>query len=519
MFRLQTFGGLSLLDDAGSPAVTQRQRLALLALLAIAGERGVSRDRLLLYFWPESTAEHARHALEQLLHTLRRQLSVDAIQGPDPLRLNPAIIVSDVDDFTRALARGALAEAVTMYRGPFLDGFFLSAGGTFEEWAAGERKRLADEHSMALYRLAKQAGEGHQTTLAIGWWQKLAVADPLSERAALGLAGALADAGNWAGALQQVEAYAALVRRELGIQPSPELAAFTERLRAEHTGRTGPPGGALEPLPDAPGRYPIEREVARGLMCIVYLARDAKHDRPVALKLLRPELVASAEHERFLREIEIAARLHHPHVLPLYDSGLQESPGLPARPYYVMPYVEGESLREKLAREGQVSLAVALGIARQLADALGYAHSAGIVHRDIKPENILLEGEHAWVADFGIAHALSVASGERLTLSGMVLGTPSYMSPEQAAPHALVDGRSDIYALGCVVYEMLAGEPPFTGRTTQAILARHASDPVPALSTVRPDIPPAIEAAIRRALAKSPAERFRTAEEFRGALG
>jgi hypothetical protein len=423
-----------------------------------------------------------------------------------------------VDDFGRALARGALAEAVAAYGGPFLDGVFLDAGGTFEGWMAGERRRLAGEHSMTLYRLAKQAGEGNQTTLAMGWWQQLATADPLSERAALGLAGALEAAGNWAGALEQLEAYKVLVTRELGIAPTPELDAFIARLRAKHPSGPGSAVTGPPPLPDAPGRYPIEREIAHGLISIVYLARDRKLDRPVVLKFLRPDLVATAEHERFFREIEIVARLNHPHVLPLYDSGVQQSPGSPARPYYVMPYIEGESLRERLTREVQLPLEAALGIARQVADALGYAHAAGIVHRDIKPENILLQGEHVWVADFGIAYAVNLASGERLTLSGIHLGTPAYMSPEQAAAHAMVDGRSDIYSLGCMTYEMLAGEPPFTGRTAQAILARQASAPAPRVTVVRPDVPPAIEAAITRALAKAPAGRFGTAGELRRAL-
>jgi DNA-binding SARP family transcriptional activator len=519
MFRLQVFGGLSLLDAAGSPAVTQRQRLALLAVLAIAGERGVSRDRLLLHFWPDSTAEHARHALEQLLYALRRQVSAEAITGPDPLRLNPAFISSDVDDFGRALARGALAEAVAVYGGPFLDGVFLDAGGTFEEWMAGERRRLAGEHTMALYRLAKQAGDGNQTMQAIGWWQQLTAADPLSERAALGLAAALETAGNWAGALEELEEYRALVTRELGIAPTPELTAFIERVRAQHAQRAEAAGAAGKPLPDAPGRYSIEREIGHGKISLVYLARDRKLERPVVVKFLRPDLVATAEHERFFREIEIVARLNHPHVLPLYDSGVQQSPGRPARPYYVMPYIEGESLRERLTREVQLPLGTALGIARQVADALDYAHGAGIVHRDIKPENILLQGEHVWVADFGIAYAVNLASGDRLTLSGVHLGTPAYMSPEQAAAHAVVDGRSDIYSLGCMTYEMLAGEPPFTGRTAQAILARQASAPVPSLTVVRPDVPQCVEAAIRRALAKTPGERFATAQEFERALG
>jgi eukaryotic-like serine/threonine-protein kinase len=214
-------------------------------------------------------------------------------------------------------------------------------------------------------------------------------------------------------------------------------------------------------------RYRVEREVGAGGMATVYLAQDLKHHRKVAVKVLRAEVAAVLGPERFLREIAIAARLHHPHILPLYDSGRAEE-----FLFYVMPYVEGQSLRDRLTRERQLPLDDALQIAREVADALSFAHSQGVVHRDIKPENILLESGHAVVADFGIARAISAAGSERLTETGIALGTPAYMSPEQAFGEAHLDGRSDIYALGCVVYEMLGGDPPFTGSSAQAILAR-----------------------------------------------
>jgi tRNA A-37 threonylcarbamoyl transferase component Bud32/TolB-like protein/tetratricopeptide (TPR) repeat protein len=266
-------------------------------------------------------------------------------------------------------------------------------------------------------------------------------------------------------------------------------------------------------------RYLLERELGRGGMATVYLALDTKLQRRVALKVLRPELAASLGNERFLREIAIAARLSHPHILPLHDSG--EADG---HLYYAMPYVEGESLRQRLEREGQLPVADVIAIARAVASALTYAHQHGVIHRDIKPENILLakdasgRPEHPLVADFGIARALDAAGGERLTETGLALGTPAYMSPEQAAAGSRLDGRSDIYALGCVAYEMLAGSPPFTGPTAQSILARHAVDPVPPLHTVRETVPEPIEYAITRALAKVPADRFSTADEFAQAL-
>jgi TolB-like protein/tetratricopeptide (TPR) repeat protein len=265
------------------------------------------------------------------------------------------------------------------------------------------------------------------------------------------------------------------------------------------------------PLADAlRDRYVLERELGRGGMATVYLALDLKHGRLVALKVLHPELAQALGPERFLREIQIASHLQHSNILPLFDSGTAD--GLP---YYVMPYVEGESLRARMTRERQLGLEDALRITHEVAAALGHAHARGIIHRDIKPENVLLTRDgQALVADFGIARALDAAGGEKLTETGLALGTPAYMSPEQATGDGQPDSRSDIYALGCILYEMLAGQPPFTGGTAQAILARHAVDPVPSLSTVRATVPPTVEHAITKALAKVPADRFATAGEF-----
>jgi len=260
-------------------------------------------------------------------------------------------------------------------------------------------------------------------------------------------------------------------------------------------------------------RYTIEREIGSGGMATVYLAEDVKHRRKVALKVLRPELAATLGADRFVREIEIAANLSHPHILPLYDSG--EADGVL---YYVMPYVEGESLRERLDREGKLGVDEVIRLTDEIAAALSYAHERGIVHRDVKPENVMLTGRRAVVADFGIARALRVAGGERLTGTGLAVGTPAYMSPEQAMGQADVDARSDVYALGCVVYEMVAGRAPFEGDTPQALLAKHAVERVPGLRTSDPQVPLFLERAVERALAKDPADRFSTASEFAGAL-
>ena len=272
-------------------------------------------------------------------------------------------------------------------------------------------------------------------------------------------------------------------------------------------------------------RYALERELGFGGMATVYLAHDVKHDRKVAVKVLRPELAAVVGTERFLNEIKVTANLNHPHILPLLDSGtVEEQPS--ARPtvrpsaflYYVMPYVEGASLRDKLNREKQLSVEESKAITTSVASALDYAHRRHVIHRDIKPENVLFSEGHAVVADFGISLAVKSAGGERLTEAGMAIGTPAYMSPEQLAGDREIDARSDIYSLACVVYEMLAGEPPFTGPNPQAVLARHVTDPPPPISTVRPSVPTSVVEALEKALAKVPADRFPTAAAFSNAL-
>jgi eukaryotic-like serine/threonine-protein kinase len=263
-------------------------------------------------------------------------------------------------------------------------------------------------------------------------------------------------------------------------------------------------------------RYHIERELGRGGMATVYLAQDLKHRRQVALKVLRPELTMALGPDRFLREIQIAARFVHPHILPVFDSG--EADGFL---YYVMPYVVGESVRQRLNREGALPVEAAVEIACDTGNALGYAHSQGIVHRDIKPENILLEEGHAIIADFGIATAISAAAvdnEERLTMENLALGTPLYMSPEQVLGGVQLDGRADIYSLGCVLYEMLVGEPPFTGPTPQSVALQHTQSSPPLVRERRPEVPPRVEQVVTKAMHKLPADRFATASEFAAAL-
>jgi len=273
---------------------------------------------------------------------------------------------------------------------------------------------------------------------------------------------------------------------------------------------SGIPSGLADALS---GSYEFERELGQGGMATVYLAEDVKHRRKVAVKVLRPELAQAIGPTRFAREIEICASLTHPHILMLIDSG--EADGLL---FYVMPFVDGESLRDRLRRERKLPAAEAIRIIDQVASALDYAHGRGVIHRDVKPENILLADDQAIVADFGIARALEAAGGERLTGTGIVVGTPAYMSPEQAFGPEAIDGRSDVYAMGCVLFEMISGHPPFRSALPQGLLAQHAATPPPVMRSLDPDIPLFLDRAVGRALAKEPDQRFESPKAFADTL-
>lgn len=255
--------------------------------------------------------------------------------------------------------------------------------------------------------------------------------------------------------------------------------------------------------------YRIEREVGVGGMATVYLAHDLKHDRDVALKILRPELTAAMGTDRFPREIHIIAQMQHPHILPLYDSGATEG-----FLYYVMPFVEGESLRARLTRMGQLPINEAVRLLQEITDALAYAHARGIVHRDIKPDNVMLSGRHAAVTDFGVAKAVSVSAGDKLTTVGIAVGTPQYMAPEQAMAEATIDHRVDLYALGVMGYEMVTGHPVFEATTAQAILSAHVLEQPKDVRERRPEVPPLLAEALLKCLAKNPADRWHNAEEL-----
>jgi serine/threonine-protein kinase len=528
MIRLYLLGPTDIRLEDGTEARTilaQPKRLALLSYLAACSPLGPKRrDTLLGLFWPELDQEHARNALSKSVHFLRRALGEGAIvsRSPDELALGEMFVWNDVRAFTAALDGKRHEEALALYRGDLLQSFFVSEAAGFDSWLERERALLRSRAAGAARALAEQHERTHHLTQAIECARRAVDLSEEDERPLRRLIELLARLGDRSGAIRAYEVFARRLATELEIEPSHDTMMLVEQIRQSRPEPKAAP--ARLPLPAEPvgstldrlgsalaGRYKVERQLGAGAMAVVALAHDLRHHRRVAIKVLRPELSSLVGSERFLREIDIVASLMHPHILPLHDSG--ETDGLL---YYVMPYVEGESLRGRMEREKRLPVQEALQIGREVADALAYAHHRGFIHRDIKPENILLGGGHALVADFGIARAL--AGADQLTAVGFATGTPSYMSPEQLTGDSPVDERSDIYALGCVVYEMLTGGPPWAGNTPEAVIARRLSEPPPRASAVTPEISPELEQVISRALAIRADDRFPTAADFGASL-
>ena len=492
MLRLRTFGGLSLESDRGPlrGAAAQRRRLAVLAIVAEAGGQGATRDRLLGLLWPEVDEARARSALSQALYALKRDTGEgQLVVGYDRLTLDAKVVTADVTAFHDAMARDDLAVAAELYTGVFLDGVYLDDAPEFEHWLDDVRLRLGRAAERALERLATDAERKGDHEAAADWWRRLTALAPLKTGAVVRLMESLAGSGDRAGALRYAERYAQRTREELEAEPSAAVTTLADRLRGE--------AGKAR----VSDRFVIEREIGRGGSAIVYLARDTKHDRHVALKMLHPELGAAIGRERLGREIRIVARLQHPHILPLHDSG-EWADTL----YYVMPFVEGESLRARLARDRQLAIDDVLDIGREMADALDHAHRHGIVHGDVKPENILLADGHAVLADFGVAHVTSSALHQGDAALEPSSATPAYAAPELIAGSAEVQAASDLFSLGCVLFEMLAGRPPWLAR-------RRRTAPAPVLRSLRPDTPAWLADVVHQMLSEAPSARPSSASE------
>ena len=526
-------------EGADTAAVLARPKLlGLLSFLTVGATRGFHRrDALIGVFWAELEQDRARSAVRQSLYRLRQFMGESTIEtrGDDEVGVSAHAFRCDVRAFEDALQRGDREAALQLYRGDLLEGFYVPDAPEFERWLDQRRKELRQLASNAAWEVAEQEAAQGMTNAAGRWSRRARDLAPLDERLLRRVIKLLDGMGDRAGAVREYETFARRMADELELEPSPETRALVDRVRERaEAAATGAPvspraveqSPAGSPAPTAfrdagqagfgravADRYRIERELGVGGMATVYLARDLRHERDVAVKVLHPELAEHLGPRRFLREIKIAANLTHPHIVPVYDSGSADG-----QLYYVMPFIDGESLRDRLDREGHLEVDEALRIARDVGEALAHAHGQGVVHRDIKPGNILLAGSHALVADFGIARSPFLASDSRLTTAGMALGTPLYMSPEQCMDSGEIDGRSDVYGLGCVLYEMLGGEPPFTGPVAESIVRQHVNSAPRPIVDLRASVPRHVSAAIAKALAKAPADRYRTASDFVAAL-
>ena len=537
MFRLITFGGLLLQQDGAlhlGPAA-QRRRLALLAIIAAARGRGVSRERLVDLVWPRTDADAGKHSLYQAVHTIRRALGSDEVLlGSTALQLNPDLITSDVGEFEEAVEQGAYERAVRLYRGPFLEGFRLDQALEFEQWQDRERLRHSREYASALEALTLAATKRGQHSDAVRWARRLAAAEPVSTRAALSLIEALVASGDPGSALQFATVHTSLVRQHLDAEPDAAIENWITRLQA---GDLGPPSvaasassgephaaepretaefeaRALEELKRAlVGRYRITRKLGERAMLLSFAAHDTQDNRPVELHVLaRVPLLGSTD--RLLDALDRVAALHDPRIVPLRGSGATQ--GIV---YFATSPSEGPSLRDRLVRERAVPVSDAVAIADDLTTALAHAHGRGVRHGDLRPKHVLLTRTGVRVAGFGIVEALDlITAGSGASTTAVTFGAPAYLSPEQLAGEISADERSDIYSLGTIVFEMLAGEPPFAGTNLATVLSRKLSHPAPSIRQFRESVPPALEAAVARCLERSPADRFRSAADLKDVL-
>jgi DNA-binding SARP family transcriptional activator len=537
MFRLITFGGLLLQQDGSlhlGPAA-QRRRLALLAIIAASRGRGVNRERLLALLWPDSNPEAGKHSLYQAIHAIRRALgSDDVLVGSAALQLNPELIGSDVAEFEEANEQGAHERAVRLYRGPFLEGFRLEQAPEFEQWQDGERVRHGQEYTTALEALALGASKRGHHTDAVRWARRLAAADPVSTRAALGLIEALIAAGDRASALQFATVHASLVRQQLETEPDPAIESWIARLQAgevagaQAVAATSASSRAAESEDAAviearaldelkrvlADRYRIIRKIDERALLQSFAAQDRQDNRPVELHVLGPRLASRGNTDRALEALDRVAALHDPRIVPLRGSGI-----LQGIVYFVTAPAEGPSLRERLARERELPVSDAWSIANDLAAALAHAHGRGVRHGDLRPKHLLVGRAGIRVAGFGILEALDLATaGSGATTTAVTIGAPAYLSPEQLAGEVNADERSDLYSVGCILFEMLAGEPPFGGLNLATVLSRKLTQPAPSVRQLRESVPSDLDAVIARCLARSPADRYRNAMELVEAL-
>ena len=539
MLRLTALGGLTLLQD-GQPhqgPASQRRRLALLARIATTGKRGVTRDLLVGTLWPGGAPEQARHALEQALSAIRRALNVEALfVGTGTLQLNPTIFSCDVAEFEEAVSQHAAYRAVALYQGPFLDGFSIDGAPAYDRWIDEERARLQREYEKALEVLADAAADRNEHTVAVQWRRKLASVEPLSSRFAVGLIEAMIAAGDQAGALRSALVHEELVRQELDSEADAEVAGWIQRLRAGRVAvpvRTerkvnnppvAPSIALAASLPEAVtadqyrdrvtrvlgDRYAIDRTVSISTVLVTFGAKDRRRSRPVHIHVVAPGFAALADGERMVHVFERVTTLEDQHVMPILDFGVSGDVV-----YYTTDPADGLTLKDRLARERPLPIADAVRIADDMMTALAHAHSRGVRHGDLRPKHIVLKGTTAVVTSWALTDALRPKPGADAGSTVASFGAPAYLSPEQLSGESPSDERSDLYSFGCIVYETLVGEAPFRAATAQGVLSRKLSEPPPSPKAIRADIPDALDALVKRCLARHPVNRIQSAAEGR----
>jgi eukaryotic-like serine/threonine-protein kinase len=545
MLRLIGFGGLTLLHE-GRPvvgAMAGRRRLALFALLTASGPRGIDRDTLAELLWPDSEPALGRHSLHQLIHEIRRAHGTEELlAGAPTLHLDPTCITSDVWDFENAVRRRDLEAAVALYRGPFADRFVVPGTDELQRRLDASRIGYAREYTAALEALARDAASRGDGPASLRWWRLLADAEPLSARVARAFIEALVTANEPTQALQFAVVHESLVRQELDSPPDPEIAQWIVRLRATHVGRpptdgharvagngastrqqdegkAGVPEGYARRLLTrltraVSGAYHVDRLIDEGSITARYSAVATTGTRAaVEIHVIQPRIAAMANVERFTAVLGKVVKLAHRHIHPTLAFEVAEE-----LLFYVTAPRSSLSLRDRLARERQLSIPETIGIAHDVAGALGQAHAHRVLHADLRPKHVDLTRSGAVLSSLGVIDAITpddaVSEGSVI----VTFGSPSYLSPEQLATGATGDARSDVYAFGCIVYEMLTGEPPFGRASLPSTVEGKMTQTPPPLRGRRETVPEVLERIVHTCLARVPADRYSSGEELTRAL-
>jgi DNA-binding SARP family transcriptional activator len=504
----------------------------MLAVLATAGATGLSRDKLLAYFWPETDEDPARHALNQALHQIRVALGAGAIMSTSTaLALDPAGFTSDAAEFERASSERQYERAAALYQGPFLDGFNIPDATEFERWMTGTRTALAQTWTSILESLASAASDRRDRAAVVRWRQRLATADPFNARGIVALAEAYVASGDRAAALRAMRAHETLVRTELEAEPDAAVMEWIARLKRapviELTPAEPPLARQSDPRRDradadrariaraTAGRYAITSVLARGAVLTSFSATDTRDRAPVALHIVGAHAAAQADPDRFVHTLRRVGAVGDPRIAPVLDVAVTDDSF-----WFVTPAPPRPTLRDRLARERQLTIPDAIRLARDLAAALTAAHAHAVIHGDLRPKHIAMLPDGVVIGGWALIDALAlIREGDAgRAETAVTIAAPAYASPEQLEGTMLPDARSDVYSVGCVLFEALAGAPPFVFGDAHALVSRKLTRSAPSVLDARDNVPAALDAAVRTCLARSPADRYQSGAALAAAL-